>query len=211
MVGRGWLWILGLEVRFSMWLWECPEFLLRMKVDFTKRIVSIFADRISSAKWVPSAAGGADANIWVPTNVETHQRSQQWQEGLGCFMSLPWGQAVTLACFSPRTTPSPCTSSRAGGTNAWHTTTFLSTWPWTIGWLTSCGCLTPISWTTRSPFCMEWPWRIAWSGSILMGLSYMAWGKSEGNSCWLWLWKMPHLNFLNFKRDSGIFFTLESV
>lgn len=37
------------------------------------------------------------------------------------------GARLTFACFSPRIIPSPCTSSRAGGTNAWHIMTFLST------------------------------------------------------------------------------------
>lgn len=113
------------------------------------------------------------------------------------------GARLTLPCFSPRTTPSPCTSSRAGGTNAWHIMTFLSTWPWTTGWLTSCGCLTPISWMTRSPFCMGWQWRIAWFGSILMGLSCMAWGKSKGNLCWLRSRMTSRLNIPNFQRYSG--------
>lgn len=113
------------------------------------------------------------------------------------------GARLMFACLSPRTTPSPCTSSRAGGTNAWRITTFLSTWRWTTGWLTSYGCLTPISWMTRSPFCMGWQWRIAWLGSILMGLFCMAWGKSKWNLS-LPLRMTSHLNFSYFQRYSDM-------
>lgn len=76
-----------------------------------------------------------------------------------------------VKCSSPlfgRTTPWQCTSSKRGGTSGSPTLRLLTTWLWITEWLTSCGSLTPISSTTRSPLCMASQWRTGWFVSTLM-------------------------------------------
>lgn len=86
-----------------------------------------------------------------------------------------------VKCCSPlfgRTTPWQCISSKHGGTSASPTLRLLTTWLWITEWLTSCGSLTPISSTTRSPLCMASQWRTGWSVSTLMERCCMDSGKT---------------------------------
>lgn len=157
--------------------------------------------------------------IFIPDSVPLRKDEQIIQKrGTLLYSFVAWIHDVK--CFKmgllfflpplPRTTPSLCISSRAGGTSDWRTQRWHSIWPSTTAWLISSGYLTPTSWTTRSPSCTGWQSRTAWSGSTLTARCCTDWGTPASAFLGKHYYFFYHGNLLSFVLSFFLIHTLDS-